>query len=522
MQPDLLLLLKEQVRKSPGLTAREYAKTLRAAGLSNAHRSSVNGIFYRNRSIFSKDDSYIPRWFLLQSDRTSKVRPARLSHRSELPDIGIELYAWQKEALTRWKEQNYRGVVEAVTGAGKSLVGIKAAIEQVHRGGFVLIIVPTLELLRQWEKNIKEFFQGVSIGIYGCGSQATFKQCRVIISTVHAARKWEMFPPSTNGLLIADECHRLGSESNKDALDERFDRRLGLSATYQRNDNGTADWLEPYFGRTCFQLGYERALADGVISDFSVALIGVTFSAIEYEDYEKHSGDVFRLRTRLIKEYGLPEEPYGEFMKGVQELIKGRIGKGAIIAGMYNSAFNKRRKLLAESPAKIKALSKLLPAIREANRVLVFTQTIESAEGIAFFLLSNGINARSVHSQTEMQDRRAILLDFGRGKLHALVAPNILNEGVDVPEADLGIIVAGSKTRREMIQRMGRVLRRKKDGRTARFALLFVEGTSEDPSTGAHEDFIDEITSVAKSCRVFSNHASSHAICGYLNKSSDR
>jgi superfamily II DNA or RNA helicase len=116
-----------------------------------------------------------------------------------------------------------------------------------------------------------------------------------------------------------------------------------------------------------------------------------------------------------------------------------------------------------------------------------------------------------------MDRRKDILRDFGKGRIQTLVAPNILNEGIDVPEADLGIIVAGSKTRREMIQRMGRVLRRKQDGRTARFALLFIEGTSEDPSTGAYEDFIDEITSVAKSCRTFAHHVPSRLICTYLS-----
>lgn len=285
MQPDLLPLLTEEVKRSPGLTAREYAKRLKAVGVQDAHRSSVNGIFYRNRNIFSKDDSYIPRWFLFQKVGKVELRTSHASGRSKLTHADIELYAWQKEALNIWKSEHHRGVVEAVTGAGKSLVGIKAAIEQVHSGGFVLIIVPTLDLLGQWDKNLREYFKGTSIGVYGGGSRATFKDYAVIVSTVHAARKWELFPPNSNGLLIADECHRFGSDSNKDALDARFGRRLGLSATYQRTDNGTTDWLEPYFGKTCFQLGYERALAEGVISDFSVALIGAKFSSNEYSEY---------------------------------------------------------------------------------------------------------------------------------------------------------------------------------------------------------------------------------------------
>lgn len=519
MQPDILSSLSALVEHTPGLTAREYSKKLKTIGFSHCDRSVVNSTLYRNRTYFRKDDSYIPRWFILtpKSKDIGFLLKNRTAART-VPNGRAELYAWQKEALARWKDQDYRGVVEAVTGAGKSLVGISAATQQIREGGFVLIIVPTLELLRQWERNVKEYLPDVSIGMFGDGFQSTFRNSEVIIATVNAARTRDLLPPNGNGLLIADECHRLGSECNKDALDDRFSRRLGLSATYQRSDNGTSDWLEPYFGETCFRLDYERALSDRVISDFSVAALGVRFSEDEYAEYEKLSQEVFRLKMRLIKDYNVPEEPYGEFMKGVQALIKGPRSKGAVIAGMYHSAFNKRRKLLAESPAKRNALSKLIQAIRLANGTLIFTQTIESAEEISVHLCSFGIDAEAVHSQTEKDDRKRILSDFGNGDIQVVVAPNILNEGIDVPEADLGIIVAGSKTRREMIQRMGRVLRRKKDGRTAHFALLFIEQTSEDPAQGAHEVFIEDITQVAKSYKVFGHKATANQICLYLTR----
>lgn len=66
------------------------------------------------------------------------------------------------------------------------------------------------------------------------------------------------------------------------------------------------------------------------------------------------------------------------------------------------------------------------------------------------------------------------------------------------------MIVGASRSRRQMVQRMGRVLRRKPDGRHARFAVLFVEGTVEDPRLGAHEAFLDEIVDVADQMSYFS------------------
>jgi superfamily II DNA or RNA helicase len=507
------------MRTSPGRTAREYSRKLLDLGFPRADKFLVNSTLYRNLQLFEfcKDNDNTPRWFLKEV-RTEKVtsEPARKIKRDNNSGSKIKLYPWQKEALKKWKEQNYQGVVEAVTGAGKTLVGISAAIEQVEQGGFVLVVVPSLELLRQWEIKLKEHLAHVRIGTFGGGRQVTFEEHQVILSTVNGARKWDMLAPDGNGLIIADECHRYGSECNQNALDECFTRRLGLSATYQRNDNGNLDWLEPYFGQTCFTLDYERAIDDGVISQFSVALIGVGFSVAERIEYDEYSEKLYRLKKKLLNGFDITEEPFGEFMKEVSLLAKGGYEEGTGIARSYLSAFEKRRALLAESPAKMKGLLKLIDAVRRANRTLIFTQTVESAKSIAETLQFNEIEAQAVHSKLKMDERRRILSEFGTGKLQVVVAPQVLDEGIDVPEADLAIIVAASKTRRQMIQRMGRILRCKRDGRHARFALLFVEDTSEDPKIGAHEEFIEEIALVAHSVKKFGRRASADDICQFL------
>jgi superfamily II DNA or RNA helicase len=517
---NILTPLQDLIRTSPGRTAREYSRKLAALGFADTDKSLVNSVLYRNSQLFEfcKDNEHTPRWFL-KSVVDQEVTPERPKKIKRDNDSGVKfnLYDWQKEALKKWKAQNYQGVVEAVTGAGKTMVGISAAIEQIKQGGFVLVVVPSLELLGQWEIKLREHLPRTRIGTFGGGKQVTFEKHQLIVSTVNGARKWDMLAPDDdNGLLIADECHRYGSEYNKNALDECFARRLGLSATYQRSDNGNADWLEPYFGKTCFTLDYERAIDDGVISQFSVALIGVGFSEAERIDYDEYSEKLYRLKKKLINGFDITEEPFGEFMKEISLLAKGGYEEGTGIARRYLSAFEKRRALLAESPAKMTGLLKLTDAIRRANRTLIFTQTVESAESIAETLQFNEIEARAVHSKLKMGERKRVLAEFGKGNLQVVVAPQVLDEGIDVPEADLAIIVAASKTRRQMIQRMGRVLRCKHDGRHARFALLFVEDTSEDPKIGAHEEFIEEITTVAHSVKKFGRRASAEEICRFL------
>jgi superfamily II DNA or RNA helicase len=125
-------------------------------------------------------------------------------------------------------------------------------------------------------------------------------------------------------------------------------------------------------------------------------------------------------------------------------------------------------------------------------------------EEIAAFLRKQGgltgcgFRTAAVHSAMAPRERAEVLPRFRDGALQVLAAPRALDEGVDVPAADLAVIAGASRSRRQMVQRMGRVLRRKPDGRLARFVVLFAERTVEDPASGAHEAFLDEVVAVAE------------------------
>jgi superfamily II DNA or RNA helicase len=149
----------------------------------------------------------------------------------------------------------------------------------------------------------------------------------------------------------------------------------------------------------------------------------------------------------------------------------------------------------------------------------VFTESIEAAREIAARLSGSGrITATALHSQLGRDERKDLLGRFKAGHIRAVVAPRVLDEGVDVPEADLAIIAASSKTRRQMVQRMGRVLRRKADGRLARFAVLYLKGTTEDPTRGTHESFLEEVTDVADEPPMVFDAASERSeVIDYLN-----
>ena len=170
----------------------------------------------------------------------------------------------------------------------------------------------------------------------------------------------------------------------------------------------------------------------------------------------------------------------------------------SIAVGRYQSAVTKRRMLLSETEVKLEALNSLVPQVIRSNGALIFTETISAAEKAADRLNELGVETVAMHSQLKPRERQAVFEGFKNGDIKAIVAPHLLDEGVDVPEADLGIILAATRTRRQMVQRMGRVLRLKSDNRMATFIIVYIAGTTEDPDKGAHENFFDEILNIAE------------------------
>ncbi len=415
------------------------------------------------------------------------------------------LYRWQSEALQAWSEHGCRGVIEAVTGTGKTMIGVAATVAELSAGGQVCVLVPTRDLLDQWNTVLAAYLPGrYRVGLLGDGRRDGLGDCDVLIAIVNSARESDLRPRRPGGLLVADECHRYGSLGNRVALETAFAHRLGLSATYERADDGHLAWLDPYFGGTCYRMGYARAIDDGVTARFTVALVGVSFNVVERDEYDYLSIQMSTARAKLIR-CGVPPEPIGVFLAAVASLARHGNGYEAAVAREYLVAMQGRRRLMAETPAKLDALRSFAGDINAATRSMVFTQTITGAVECADVLREAGVAVAAMHSGQTSKERRLLLRDFGSGTLQAVVAPQILDEGVDVPAADLAIIVASSRSRRQMVQRMGRILRRKPDGRLARFIVLYVEATVEDPATGAHEGFLEEITSVAESVTASSS-----------------
>ena len=485
----------EILSEAGGLTARELAKLL------NKDKGSVNSALYTS-PLFARTDDLRPIWFIVAEEGDD---PGDVAFEEELAERpSLELREWQAEALAVWNENNRLGIVEAVTGAGKTRLAIAAIAQELDAGGKAAVIVPTIELCNQWVRELKHWFPGTSIGQLRSGQSTTLLDVDVLVAVANSASRYQLgLDDGLRGLLVADECHRYGSEKFRYALEDGFSSRLGISATRERSDGAEMTVLQPYFGDVVYAIGYREAIEAEVIADFKVATVGVPLTDWERNEYDRLTDEMGRARMNLINKFGVPAEPYEAFMRAVAQMMDGGLREG-IAAGKYMKAVSARRSTIENAVGKSTAIGLLFEAIEDANRTLVFTSTIESAEATVAQIADAGISAEALHSGLSRIERADTFARFDSGETRVLVAPRVLDEGVDVPEADLAVILSASRKRRQMIQRMGRILRLKSDGRLARFVLVYVEDTLEDPAQGAHEVFFDEVLENATEHRDFS------------------
>jgi RNA polymerase primary sigma factor len=431
----------------------------------------------------------------LQPDRVeADVRPRTFRDRTPTPR------EWQSTALSQWAASGHRGIVQAITGAGKTLVGIIAVRDAAAAGMRSLVLVPTTPLIGQWEQSLLDNLPGIRVAVEGGGAGRSHARdvSDVIVSTVQTASG--SIPDGDAAkrmLLVADEAHHYAATTFRPVVRAPFGRRLGLTATLQRSDGGDLSFLTPTLGGIVFKLDYARALAEHVVAPFDVTLVAVDMDAPERSDYAALAAELDRLIEELRPIIGRPPGATGADLHGGIVSLSGRGGKGVELARAYVRTLEAMNDLLDSSPAKMDALADLAPEIHRSAGTIVFTQTVELARAAARRLNAQGLTTATLTSQNSHEERRATLARFAAGDVKVLIAPQLLDEGIDVPDADLGIVLSASRTRRQMVQRMGRIIRPKPDGRRARFAIIFGDDTREDPAHGAHSAFLEEVLPLA-------------------------
>ena len=175
----------------------------------------------------------------------------------------------------------------------------------------------------------------------------------------------------------------------------------------------------------------------------------------------------------------MPQSPFSAFLAAVAYLAEKDAGQNGKAATAYLDAFSRRREIVAGSKTKYEVLNRFAPVMEKSNGTILFTQTVSAANN-AITRLDPLLKIDLITGATGRNEREKLLNSLREGTLDVIAAPRVLDEGIDVPDANLGVVISASRTRRQMIQRMGRILRGKEIGCGAGFVIVFSRETLED------------------------------------------
>lgn len=335
---------------------------------------------------------------------------------------------WQIEALAEWERADHRGIVSVVTGGGKTVFAL-SCIDRI-RPIATLIIVPTAALLEQWWEEAANYFDLDLDEINIVTGSLRFRLGAINIAVLNTAAKLTERMREHKCFLVVDECHKAASEHFRTALEVNSFASLGLSATPERPyDEGLKDVLVPALGPVIFTYDYAAALRDGVIVPFELRNVVFELEEDRQAEYEKLSKAIAR--------------SIGRFGPEAEETI---------------ALFLKRARVLNLSLNRIRLALKLVAANRD-KRTLIFHEDIEACDLIHAVLTENGVRSGVYHSKMRLRTKAVMLSQYRKGEIDVLVTCRALDEGFNVPETELGIIAASTATRRQRIQRLGRVVR---------------------------------------------------------------
>lgn len=534
---DLEARLVRATMRSPGLTLEEIHAAVGGSHFSVTevkHVLQSSEIFHAGSALWFADSTEYQSWLKEQWQQRHGRQSASSRSRNSASkavlsadldsDDDLELYAgpapreWQVRALDEWIKAGESGIVEAVTGTGKTLVGILAAARAVRYGEKVVICVPTLVLLRQWVEKLNEYLPEVVVGELHGACKDSIEEVDILVATAQSALNYVTIDERVSTVLIADEVHGVGAPARQAILDPDYTSRLGLTATLERdNDEGVEEFIVPYFESTVFTYTYPDGLADGVLAPFKIGFFGVDFMPSEQQEYDELGSEMSRLRWRL-EQRGLKAKTDNEMFGKIARLSKDKSAdfQDMRLAQKFMSNLSQRRGLQASARNKIEAINELAHPLKFSTRGLVFTETIDSAKVIAQLLNNADVNSHAFDSQLTGEERQTVLDLYARGHYQVLCAPRVLDEGVDVPDADVGVIVAASRSRRQMIQRMGRIARPNRGGHPSTFFVMYLNGTREDPMLGAHEGFLSEVEPYATEVSYFNLRSSGPDITAWM------
>jgi superfamily II DNA or RNA helicase len=422
----------------------------RLAALPHCMFDQRTGVFRAEGQHYRAIVEHLVRNKIPYEDKAKQWEPTPWPRRTERTP-----FPHQSEGLQTWATQGKRGVVVLPTGTGKTFLAI-LAIERIARPA--LVVTPTIDLLNQWYGELTHAFN-VPVGLLGGGYYDIQPLTVTTYDSAHIhLERWS----NRFCLLIFDECHHLpGPTYSMIAVGALAPYRLGLTATLERADGQEAVMPE-LIGPTVYRREI-RDLAGNYLADYQTERVYVDLEPEELVRYRAAREQFRGFVARENISFGGPKG-WQNFINASCRSVEGRAAF---------RAYREQRRLALAAPGKLKELERLL-ALHRRDRVLVFTYDNATVYEIARRFLVPAIT-----HQTKTKERKQILERFHSGDYSTLVTSQVLNEGVDVPAANVGIILSGTATVREHVQRLGRLLRKYGEKQAMLYEVI-ARGTAEE------------------------------------------
>jgi len=372
------------------------------------------------------------------------------------PSLGITTGPWQRPPLRPYQEDaldafrafDRQGVVALPTGSGKTRVAIAAMAEAARPS---LVLCPTRALLADWERELARWYGG-SIGVVGDGARHVEL---VTVMTFESAYRHLDRLGDRFAVLVVDEAHHFGGGLRSEALEMCVAPiRLGLTATAPAPHSDGEAQLRRLIGPVVCEVGIS-ALAGKHLAELEIVRVRVQLDADERADYERSYRPFAEARAAHARFH--PRATWQALLQALALTESGRMA----IRGFHRAVS------LASFPRAKRALASSLPERHRGDKTLVFTAHVEDAYTIALDNLVPAITA-----EVSRAEREDLLLRFRDGRARALVSARVLNEGIDVPDASVAIIVGGTLGPREHVQRLGRILRPSPGKRALAYELV--------------------------------------------------
>jgi len=362
---------------------------------------------------------------------------------------------YQIDARDTWIKTGRRGVVVLPTGTGKTFVAF-LCIEKIGRP--TLVVTPTIDLMNQWYSELSKVF-GIEVGLVG-GGYHEFKPLTVTTydSAFQRLEQWA----NRFGLLVFDECHHLpGPSYSEAAIAGLAPFRLGLTATPERADLGEDRYPE-LIGPIVYRLDIND-LAGEFLADYVAQRVYVDLSPEEEELY-RTSREEYR---QFVNDNRISLGGPNGWQKFIFEASRTPQGRAAL------RAHRLAKRIEQGASGKFKELERILER-HPRERAILFT-----ADNATVYRIARQYLVPAITHQTKAKERKQILERIHSGEYTVVVTSQVLNEGVDVPAAGVGVVLSGTGSTRENVQRLGRLLRKHGDKQAVLYELV-ARGTAEE------------------------------------------